>query len=183
MTKAKVSFDGDRPTTVTGDPLAATPRCTGDACVHVAGHADGTDRERFLLDTFGSQDWLWDAPDVFRFGTADRAPAGVEPHRPEASPAFRSRPVRADGARDFRHERGSVLCRGPEDTVLTCLRDLDILDEPLEARIGIASDVALLVQRGSVAGWSVTDPARYLTTRVPRSRSRAARARHPSAAQ
>ncbi|GGX77580.1 hypothetical protein GCM10010358_34930 [Streptomyces minutiscleroticus] len=56
------------------------------------------------------------------------------------------------------------LCRAPGDTALTCLRDLDVLDEPLEARIGIAPDVALLVQHGTVVGWSLTDPVRYLTT-------------------
>ncbi|MER5929431.1 hypothetical protein [Streptomyces sp. NPDC002054] len=48
--------------------------------------------------------------------------------------------------------------------MLVCLRDLDVLDEPLEACIGIAPDVALLVQRGAVVGWSLTDPAQYLTT-------------------
>ncbi|MGW0667763.1 hypothetical protein [Streptomyces sp. NPDC002746] len=47
--------------------------------------------------------------------------------------------------------------------MLTCLRDLDVLDEPLDARIGIAPDVALLVQHGAVVGWSLMDPARYLT--------------------
>ncbi|MEK8145126.1 hypothetical protein NKH18_38270 [Streptomyces sp. M10(2022)] len=56
------------------------------------------------------------------------------------------------------------LCRAPEDAVLTCLRDLEVLDEPLEARIGIAPDVALLVQDGTVVGWSLTDPVRYVTT-------------------
>ncbi|MFJ4642017.1 hypothetical protein ACIP6Q_00595 [Streptomyces bobili] len=63
-----------------------------------------------------------------------------------------------------------MLCRAPRDTLLTCLRDLDvldvldILDEPLDARIGIAPDVALLVQHGNVVGWSLADPARHLTT-------------------
>lgn len=57
----------------------------------------------------------------------------------------------------------SDLCRGPGDSVLTCLRDLDVLDEPLAARVGIAPDVALLVQHGAVVGWSLTDPVRYLT--------------------
>ncbi|MFG3512070.1 hypothetical protein [Streptomyces bobili] len=57
-----------------------------------------------------------------------------------------------------------MLCRAPRDTLLTCLRDLDVLDEPLDARIGIAPDVALLVQHGNVVGWSLTDPARHLTT-------------------
>ncbi|MDN5385487.1 hypothetical protein QEP66_26060, partial [Streptomyces sp. LB8] len=54
-----------------------------------------------------------------------------------------------------------VAC--PGDAVLTCLRDLDVLDEPLEASIGIAPDVALLVQHGTVVGWSLTNPLRYLT--------------------
>ena len=57
-----------------------------------------------------------------------------------------------------------MLCRVPGDAALTCLRDLDVLDEPLDARIGIAPDVALLIQRGTVVGWSLTGPARYLTT-------------------
>ncbi|MEV2242861.1 hypothetical protein [Streptomyces sp. NPDC049970] len=40
---------------------------------------------------------------------------------------------------------------------------VDVLDELLEARVGIAPDVALLVQDGAVVGWSPTDPARYVT--------------------
>lgn len=56
------------------------------------------------------------------------------------------------------------LCRAPEDAALTCLRDLDALDEPLDARIGIAPDVSLLVPGGTVVGWNPTDPVRYVTT-------------------
>ncbi|MFD1306893.1 hypothetical protein [Streptomyces kaempferi] len=59
------------------------------------------------------------------------------------------------------------LCRAPGDTVLTCLRDLDVLDEPLDARIGIAPGMALIVQHGTVVGWSLTDPARYLPPDSP----------------
>ncbi|MFJ2967288.1 hypothetical protein ACIPIC_33940 [Streptomyces collinus] len=128
------------------------------------------------MDTFGSQDWLWDLPDVFRFAPSGRRLVGAEFRIPEESaPAEVSarlpvprevRPggLRADKVEDFRHEVCTVLCRAPDDAVLTCLRDLDVLDEPLEARIGIAPDVALLVQHGTVVGWSLTDPARYLTT-------------------
>lgn len=61
-------------------------------------------------------------------------------------------------------ETTTELCRAPGDTVLTCLYDLDLLDEPLDARIGIAPGVALLVQHGAVVGWSLTDPVRYLTS-------------------
>lgn len=91
------------------------------------------------------------------------------PPTPRTLPAFppplvHSGGLRADEARDFRLEVTTDLCRAPGDTELTCLRDLDVLDEPLETRIGIAPDVALLIQDGTVIGWSLTDPARYLTT-------------------
>lgn len=141
----------------------------------IADYADVKERERFLQATFGSQGLLWDTPDVVRFDRDSRNLAGTEFQVPGASasaedsarvpvlPAVRPGGLRADEARDFRLEACEVLCRAPGDAVLTCLRDLDVLDEPLEARIGIAPDVALLVQRGTVVGWSLTDPARYLT--------------------
>ncbi|MGW0700032.1 hypothetical protein ACWD0A_12035 [Streptomyces sp. NPDC002867] len=172
----KLSFDGGWCATVTDDPpLHITPRFAGDS-VRVTHYADVMERERFVADTFGSQDWLWDAPDILRFDKASRVLVGAEFHWPEESasakevarlpltPAVRPGGLRADEVRDFRHERCSVLCRAPGDAVLTCLRDLDVLDEPLDARIGIAPDVALLVQHNTVVGWSLTDPARYLTT-------------------
>jgi hypothetical protein len=170
-----LSFDGDWRATVTGDPLRIIPRFTGGS-VRLMDYADVNERERFLLASFGSQEWLWDAPDVIRFDKTDRVLGGAEFHWPEESasakevarlpltPEVRPGGIRADEARDFRHERCTVLCRAPGDAMLTCLRDLGVLDEPLEARVGIAPDVALLVQRGAVVGWSLTDPARYLTT-------------------
>jgi hypothetical protein len=170
-----LSFDGDWRATVTGDPLRIIPRFTGGS-VRLMDYADVNERERFLLASFGSQEWLWDAPDVIRFDKTDRVLVGAEFHWPEESasakevarlpltPEVRPGGIRADEARDFRHERCTVLCRAPGDAMLTCLRDLGVLDEPLEARVGIAPDVALLVQRGAVVGWSLTDPARYLTT-------------------
>ncbi|MER5215562.1 hypothetical protein ABT063_34790 [Streptomyces sp. NPDC002838] len=170
----KLTFDGGWRATVTDDPLHIAPRFGHS--VDIAPFANVMERERFLADTFGSRDWLWDAPDILRFDKAGRELVGAEFHWPEESasaeevarlpltPAVRPGGLRADEARDFRHERCTVLCRAPGDTVLTCLRDLDVLHKPLDARIGIAPDVALLVQHGTVVGWSLTDPARYLTT-------------------
>ncbi|WP_328866730.1 hypothetical protein [Streptomyces sp. NBC_00304] len=169
----KLSFDGEWHATVTDGPLHITPRLTSGS-VEVAPYADRAEHERFLASTFGSEHWLWDTPDVFRFARDGRQLVGAEFRLPEESasaedsarvptaPAVSPGGLRADEARDFRHEICTVLCRSPEDAVLTCLRDLDVLDEPLDARIGIAPDVALLVQRGAVVGWSLTDPARYL---------------------
>lgn len=171
----KLSFDGDWRATVTDDPLHVTPRFAGNS-VYVADYANVKERERFLVATFGSKEWLWDAPDTLRFAPDSRKLVGAELRMPYVSayhetsvrvpvmPALRQGGLRADEVRDFRHEMCTVLCRAPGDAVLTCLRDLDVLDEPLEACIGIAPDVALLVQHGTVVGWNLTDPVRYLTT-------------------
>ncbi|MFG2130609.1 hypothetical protein ACGFNV_22710 [Streptomyces sp. NPDC048751] len=123
----------------------------------IAPYANAGERERFLAATFGSQDWLWDTPDVLRFDPDSRNLVGAEFQMPYVSsyaetsarvpvvPAVRPGGLRADEVRDFRLEMCMVLCRASGDAALTCLRDLDVLDEPLEAGIGIAPDVALLV--------------------------------------
>src|SRR5690606_41476354 len=102
------------------------------------------------------------------FGAGFRLPSesasAADCARVPRTPTVRPGGLRADEARDFRLEPTTELCRAPGDAVLTCLRDLDALDGPLEARIGIAPDVALLVQHSTVVGWSLTDPVRYLTT-------------------
>uniref|UniRef100_A0AAU2UZZ9 Uncharacterized protein n=1 Tax=Streptomyces sp. NBC_00003 TaxID=2903608 RepID=A0AAU2UZZ9_9ACTN len=163
--------------TVPGDPLHMTPRFDfREFRVRIAPYADVGERGRFLRDTFGSGPWLWDTPDELRFDPGSRELVGAELQLPSwaadaedsarvpATPLVHSGGLRADEARDFRLEVTTDLCRAPGDTELTCLRDLDVLDEPLETRIGIAPDVALLIQDGTVIGWSLTDPARYLTT-------------------
>ncbi|GAA1011267.1 hypothetical protein STXM2123_4294 [Streptomyces sp. F-3] len=170
----RLTFNGAWRATVTDDPLPITPRFTGGSVI-IAPYADAKERGQFLANTFGSQDWLWDNPDVLRFDPISRQLVGAEFRMPEESasaedsarlpdtPTVRPGGLRADEVQDFRHEMCTVLCRAPGDTVLTCLRDPDVLDEPLEARIGIAPDVALLVQHGTVVGWSLTDPVRYVT--------------------
>ncbi|WP_406391544.1 hypothetical protein [Streptomyces sp. NBC_00887] len=162
---------------VTGEPLRLTPRFDfRDFRVRIAEYSNVEERGAFLLDTFGSGPWLWDTPDELRFDREDQELVGAEfqvageaadpedSARLSVTPTVHPGGLRADEARDFHLEVTTELCRAPEDAVLTCLRDLDVLDEPLEARIGIAPDVALLVQDGAVAGWSLTDPVRYVTT-------------------
>ncbi|MFE9648985.1 hypothetical protein ACFYO0_33700 [Streptomyces sp. NPDC006365] len=173
----RLTLDGDWNATVTGDPLRITPRFDFPGqYVRIAEYADVKEWQRFLADTFGSQEWLWDDPDELRFDQAGRELVGAgfrvpyesasaeDCARVPTTPPVHPGGLRADKAQGFRLEVTTELCRAPGDTVLTCLRDLDVLDEPLEARIGIAPDVALLVQHNTVVGWSLTDPARYLTT-------------------
>ncbi|WNI28732.1 hypothetical protein [Streptomyces sp. ITFR-6] len=173
----RLTLDGDWSATVTGNALRICPRFDfRDQCVRVAEYANVKEWQQSLGDTFGSQEWLWDDPDELRFDPDSRELVGAGfrlPHeaadtedcvRVPDVPAVRPGGLRADEVRDFRLEVTTELCRAPEDAVLTCLRDLDVLDEPLGARVGIAPDVALLVQDGSVVGWSLTDPVRYVTT-------------------
>lgn len=170
----RVTLNDGWTATVTDTPLSLTPRLTADT-VTVGPYMDREERERFFSATFGSMHFLWDTPDIFRFDRASRELAGVELQLPYTSaytetttrlpalPELRPGGLRADEATDCRLEMCTALCRTVGDTELICLRDLDVLDAPLEARIGIAPDVALLVQHGTVVGWSLTDPARHLT--------------------
>ncbi|MFF5973175.1 hypothetical protein ACFY7C_16795 [Streptomyces sp. NPDC012769] len=170
----RVTIGGDWSATVTAEPLALTPRFTGNS-VDLAGYGSPAERERFLGATFGSQAWLWDTPDLLRFDPDNRRLVGAEFQLPyvtvnsdtvddaPAVPPVRPGGLVADEARDFRLEMCMALCREPGDAALTCLRDLDVLAEPLEAAVGIAPDLALLVQRGAVVGWRLNDPVRHLT--------------------
>ncbi|TXS19690.1 MULTISPECIES: hypothetical protein [unclassified Streptomyces] len=171
----KLTFDDNWRAMVTDDLLNIVPGFTGKS-VHVAPYTNAVERERFLADTFGSQELLWDTPDVLRFNPAGQQLVGLEFQLPEESasaeesarlpdqPTSRPGGLRADETRDFRHRSTTVLCRAPGDTALTCLRDLDVLADPIEARIEIAPDLDLVVQHSNVVGWSLTNPVQYLTT-------------------
>ncbi|MCX4806744.1 hypothetical protein OG594_34840 [Streptomyces sp. NBC_01214] len=173
----RLTLDDNWTATTTGKPLRISPRFSfRDFSVRIAPYASADERGRYLMGTFGSTAWLWDTPDELRFDLVDRELVGAEfqiageaadaedSARVPAIPLAQPGGLRAEEVRGFRLEVTTELCRGPGDTVLTCLRDLDVLDEPLDARIGIAPDVALLVQGGAAVGWSLTDPVRYLTT-------------------
>ncbi|MCX5416057.1 hypothetical protein [Streptomyces sp. NBC_00059] len=171
----KLKFDDNWRAMVTDDLLNTVPGFTGKS-VHVAPYANAVEREKFLEDTFGSQKLLWDTPDILRFDPAGQQLVGLEFQLPEESasaeesarlsdqPTSRPGGLRADETRDFPHRSTTVLCRAPGDTALTCLRDLDVLTDPIEARIEIAPDLALVVQHSDVVGWSLTNPVQYLTT-------------------
>ncbi len=162
---------------VTDTPLTSRPRLALDIPQLILG--EFTDRagfERLLPRTFGSQEWLGSENDDLLFDNGSRELVGVGLHLPAASapphvgvrlPA-EPRPVRsglrAQEVRDFSLAQTTVLYCDPVATELTCLRDLAVLDDSLDARLGIAPGLALVVQVGEVVGWSLTDPVQYLTT-------------------
>ncbi|MFJ5262084.1 hypothetical protein ACIQAC_16630 [Streptomyces sp. NPDC088387] len=171
----RLTLGDDWHASVTDTPLPFAPRFTGTA-VTVAPYTDTKERVRFLADTFGSQEWLWDTADTLGFARGSRELTGAEFRLPTetgaagdcarlpAKPPVLPGGLRADEERDCRLEVTSVLCRAPGDTELTALRDPGVLDEPLQARLGLAPDLALLIQHHTVVGWSLTDPARHLTS-------------------
>ncbi|MFJ8753307.1 hypothetical protein ACIREO_28835 [Streptomyces sp. NPDC102441] len=173
---------GDTMTAETTDtPLAFTPRFGfSDLELVVAGYADPAGRERQLPDTFGSMQWLWSEDEHLRFDRGSRElcsltlfvpPESVPPesvavpqgHTAHDDPPTRPGGLRADEARDFAMPQTGVFHCDPGGTELRCLRDVEALGRKVDARLGIAPDVALLVQDGAVIGWSLRDPARYLT--------------------
>ncbi|MEU6183533.1 hypothetical protein [Streptomyces coeruleorubidus] len=74
----RLTLDDDWTATVTDDPLRSTPRFDFPGqCVRIAGYADVTEWQRFLVETFGSREWLWDAPDELRFDQVGRKLVGA----------------------------------------------------------------------------------------------------------
>ncbi|WP_405487507.1 hypothetical protein [Streptomyces sp. NBC_00096] len=122
----KLTIGDEWTATVTGDPLSITPRFDfWDLSVSIATYANVEERERFLLDTFGSHPWLWDTPDELHFDPAGRNLVGAafqiavgfadaeDWARVPATPLVHPGGLRADEARDFRLEVTTELCRAP----------------------------------------------------------------------
>ncbi|WP_239481505.1 hypothetical protein [Streptomyces sp. CS014] len=164
---------------VTDAPLTSTPRLALDIPQLIVG--EFTDRagfERLLPSTFGSREWLGSETDDLLFDDTSRELVAVGLYLPPASaPAeagigLSAEPravrggLRAQEKRDVALAQTTVLHCDPEARELVCLRDPGVVGvgAPLDTRIGIAPGLALLVRAGEAVGWSLTEPARYLTT-------------------
>ncbi|MGW5459331.1 hypothetical protein [Streptomyces sp. NPDC003996] len=159
-----------------GNPLAHTPRFDiTTPAVTVAEYTDMTGRERLLGKTFGSTQWLWAATDDVYFDRESRELVGIsffvpslfasaQAGNPPAGPPPHSSGLRADVAEPFELPQTAAFHCDPEATELRCVRDPGLLDVMPDARVGIARDLALLVRDGQMIGWSLSDPARYLTS-------------------
>ncbi|WP_445067963.1 hypothetical protein [Streptomyces sp. SAS_281] len=156
----------------TGRPLAYTPRFDfRDLQLIVAGYADAAGRERELPETFGSMRWLWSRDEYVRFDRGSRElrsltlflPARYVSEAARRGPRTRAAGLRADMAGEFGMPQATVFHCDPAAGALSCLADVRLLGEEPDARLGIAPGLDLLVYEGAVAGWSLVDPARYLT--------------------
>ncbi len=162
---------------VTDAPLTAAPRLALDIPqVIVGAFSDRAGFERLLPSTFGSREWLGSETDDLLFDNAGRELVAVGLYLPPASapaeagislpagPPAVPGGLRAQEKQDVALAQTTVLSCDPEARELVCLRNAGVVGTPLDARIGIAPGLALLVRAGEVVGWSLTDPARYLTT-------------------
>ncbi|MEU8031150.1 hypothetical protein AB0C13_21330 [Streptomyces sp. NPDC049099] len=160
----------------TRNPLAYTPRFDlTTPAVTVAEYTDMAGRERLLGQTFGSTQWLWAATDDLYFDRESRELVGMsffvpsllasaQVGAPPGGPPPDSFGLRAEVSQAFQLPQAAVFHCDTEATELRCVQDPDLLDVIPDARIGIAQDLALLVRDGRMIGWSLTDPARYLTS-------------------
>ncbi|MFC8535742.1 hypothetical protein ACFUJY_17525 [Streptomyces sp. NPDC057249] len=168
----KVTVGDGMTAATTGRPLAFTPRFDfRDLQLIVAGYADPAGRERELPETFGSMRWLWSEDEYVRFDRGSRelrsltffVPGRYVAGAADRGPRTRAAGLRADAVGEFGMPQATVFHCDPEAGALSCLTDVRLLGEAPDARLGIAPDVDLLVYEGAVAGWSLDDPARYLT--------------------
>nr|WP_203593937.1 hypothetical protein [Streptomyces sp. SID9124] len=160
----------------TDGPLAFAPRFDfRDLQLIVAGYADPAGRERELSETFGSLRWLWSQDDFLRFDRDSGelrsltffVPARSVPvpraHADRDEPRSRAAGLRADAVRDFVTPRTTVFHCDSGASELRACGGVRLLGTRPDARLVIAPDVTLLVHEGTVTGWSLRDPARYLT--------------------
>ncbi|MCX5340165.1 hypothetical protein [Streptomyces atratus] len=158
MITVKITIGDTMIAETTGRPLAFTPRFDfRDLQLIVAGYADPAGRERQLPDTFGSMQWLWSQDEHFRFDQGSRElcsltffvpPQSVSMPHVHDEPRTQAGGLRADAAQGFVMPQTTVFHCDPGATELRCLRDVGVLDRKLDARLGVAPDVASSSRRG-----------------------------------
>lgn len=161
---------------VTEEPLEYTPRFSFSGPHVVVGpYANAEDREHDVAHTFGSMQWLWSEDDDVRFRKPDRllrsailhAPQVAEP-APAVSQSWTECPVvtgglLAESESGFDLPQAVTRWCDPEAGHLVCLRESRAQLYGDRFRLRIAPDADLLFQERQLAGWMLTDPARYLT--------------------
>ncbi|MEW2619073.1 hypothetical protein [Streptomyces sp. NPDC048106] len=159
----------------TMSPLPYTPRFDITVpAVTVAGYADMEGRERLLGKTFGSTQWLWAATDDIYFDQETRKLVGVslfvpplftsaQVCYPSDGPPARLAGLRAKVTDAFELPQATAFHCDPDATELRCVQDPALLGVVPDVRVGIACGLTLLVRSGRMIGWSLADPAHYLT--------------------
>ncbi|NUS94572.1 MAG: hypothetical protein HOQ36_19555 [Nocardia sp.] len=157
---------------ITDRPLRFTPRFDfGGQQVVVADYTGPAERELQLPLTFGSRQWLWSEDEHFRFDRDSRELCSftffLAARSVPSSSCIRPRAVaaglRAETAREFGLPQTTVFTCDTAGSELVCLRDTAVPARHFDARLEIAPAVELLVRDEAIVGWSLRDPARYLT--------------------
>ncbi|TNM26345.1 hypothetical protein [Streptomyces sedi] len=143
--------------------------------VTVSAFRGAAERDRGYAGTHGSQDWLWSGDDELRFldGTGELASVLLHvPDQPPADPATHARWLEVPSVRgglamperrDFALPRTVTRWSGDPDGPLVCLREEPGPGGAGRARLRIAEGLDLLFRDGTLTGWLLAHPERFLT--------------------
>ncbi|MCZ2526204.1 hypothetical protein [Streptomyces sp. HB2AG] len=161
---------------VSGEPLPYIPRYfLSGLSVAVGDYTDAAEKERALVGTFGSSQWLWSDNDEIRFRESDQRLCSFSltvPEEPVADPSACERWLRApvlrgsllaDGNQDFAMPPAKFRWVDEKGTHLVCLDHQEVRPEAERSVLFIAPDVYLLIADGRTVGWMLKNPAAYLT--------------------
>lgn len=160
-----------------GEPVAWVPRLDVSALGVLAGpYRDGTEHEKHALAAIGSGDWYRPAYDELLFDAESRMLASLWSHLPEER---LEEPSRLSAWTELDAEPSSLRLAGPsrfelppagrrwcpESGELLVWTYPDLPAHPAEPRrIRIAPNLDLLVSEGTLRGYLLADPARFLTS-------------------
>jgi hypothetical protein len=165
--------DGVRAGILHGAPLEVRPEFFLDGLVVAVGpYSDQTLRERHVIQTVGSVDWLsFDSVDDMRFDPASGLLSGVALRMaqreipgdgPVPIPAGGTGLIRLAEPQDFRLVSASVRWKAPGHSALICLYG-DVEPEiPGWHTIMIAEGLDLIIEEDRLSGWILHHPHRYL---------------------
>jgi hypothetical protein len=157
-----------------GDSLEARPEFFLDGLAVVVGpYSDQALRERQLMQTVGSTDWLaFDSVDDVRFDPASgvlsavalrTAPREIQSKGSVRIPAAETGLIQLAEPQDFRLESASVRWKAPGCSALICLYGDTDSRIPSGRQIRIAEGLDLIVEEDRLAGWILHGPYRYLS--------------------
>lgn len=172
----KVFLTDNTAAQITQEPLEHAPRFSFSGPQVVVGpYANAEDREHDIARTFGSMQWLWSETDDVRFHNSDRLLRSLVLYAPEVTESVPAvgrlwtevsvvtGGLRAENEAEFDLPQTVTRWCDPEARHLVCLGESPAQPSGDRFRLRVAPDTDLLFQGRHLAGWMITDPARYLS--------------------